>query len=176
MIFEQYSYKQKFFALLVLSVIMAITAYKRSFKNSLYLLKENKELKQKIELVNEKSGELQNLNMEIKTIDSFMGKENVDMTKVRQEILNFLANSKNTNILVTSFPSPHTYSDQNYTIYSNVLEISGTFNELLETAYEFEKYFTYSKVVSTEFFTVKKGSDKKELHLIIIFQNYENRN
>jgi hypothetical protein len=72
--------------------------------------------------------------------------------------------------------SPHKYSDQNYTIYSNVLEISGTFNELLETAYEFEKHFTYSKVVSTEFFTVKKGSDKKELHLIIIFQNYENRN
>src|SRR5690606_558734 len=114
---------------------LSVTAYKRSFKNSIYLIKENKELKKKIELVNEKSGELQNLSFEIRNIDNFMGKENMDIARVRQEILSFLADDQNAAIMVNSFPSPHKYSDHNYTIYTNVLEISGEFNELLETSY-----------------------------------------
>jgi hypothetical protein len=169
--FEQFSYKQKNLALVLLFVLLSITAYKRSFSNLIAAYNENKELTTLAEEINKKSKNLDKLSKEIALYDNYLGNQNVPVDIVQQEIVNF--STTHSGISINDLQSIHTFEGENYKAYSIQLDVIGNLNDLLKLAYDFETQFNSSRVVSTKFYKTKKNNTVEQLHLKIVFQNYE---
>ncbi|MNK23693.1 hypothetical protein D3C87_419910 [compost metagenome] len=171
--FDKYSYKIKFKALLVLFCMLSFTAYKRSFSTLKEVIFENNELTLKYEKLNEESGNLNVLKSEIESIDKVIGKEGINKEKIQQDILAFTSNYA---VSVYNLRSIHEFTDVSHKIYTNEIDITGSLNQLLKLSYDFEKSTDYSRLVSMNFYTSKKDNKVDILHLKMIFQNYENNN
>jgi hypothetical protein len=170
--FEQYTYKQKCAALLVVFLMLSYTAYKRSFKNLFEVYNENKELTLLSKEIASKSKSLDVLSMEITSYDKYLGNQNVARDLVQQEIISFSTQHKG--ISISDLQAIHIFTNENYSVYTNQLDVTGNINDLLQLAYDFETKFNFSRVVSTNYYKVKKNNSNETLHLKIIFQNYEN--
>lgn len=170
--FEQYSYKKKFFALMVVFVMLAITAYKRSFSNLFQVIKENNKLVKDISQLQQKAGNLEKLEGEVNSLDRIIGRENMRPEEVQQQIVNFATN--NGNVSISNLQPIHIADDENYLISTNQIDVTGNVNELLQIGYSFEKNFNLSRLTSLNFYTNKKNNKAELLHLKMIFQNYDN--
>jgi hypothetical protein len=170
--FNKYSYKIKFQLLLALIILLGLTAYRRSFSILYQLIVENKALNEKAAVLQDKSKNISLLRAELTAIDRILGKENINKEKVQQDIIKYI--DAQDNVSLYSMESFHTFKDQDYTIYTYRVDITGNVNSLLATAYNFEKHFNYSKLLSLNFYTTIKNNKPDNLHLKLIFQNYEN--
>ena len=170
--FNQYTYKQKFTALLVLFVMLVITAYKRSFSQLIASYGEYKTLSAKINEFKNKSHDLGKLQKDVAALDQILGKGGKSKEIIQQEIINFVAN-KHPEVAIDNIQPIHFFNDENFTIVTNQIVLTGNSNQLLKTVYDFEKEFETSKIVSMQFFTVKKNDKEEKLNLKLIFQNYE---
>lgn len=173
--FNQYSYKQKFGALLVLFFMLGITAYKRSFSQLVQTYKEHKALSEKVNDFNGKSDKLDVLAKDVALMDKVIGKAGESKEVIQQEIMSF-ASEKHPEVSINELQPIHVFSDNDYKIVTNQLDVTGTANQLLRLAYDFEKEFHYSRIVSMNYYTTKKNNKTEVLHLKMIFQNYENNN
>ncbi|OXA99542.1 hypothetical protein [Flavobacterium pectinovorum] len=171
--FENYSYKKKFMVLLLVFVMLLITAYKRSFHNLFQVIHEYKTLSEKTNDINKKANNTEKLTKEINYLDRVIGKEGITKEMVQQGIISF-ASTEDPKISINDLQSSHVFSDENYRIISNQLDVTGNCNQLLALGYGFEKKFDYSRIVSMNFYTTKKNNTSEVLHLKMIFQNYEN--
>jgi hypothetical protein len=172
MIFEQYTYKTKIKALVVVFCMLSFAAYKRSFSTLIDVVKENNELNKKVTTTDNQKN-IKEISAEIAYLDKMIGKETNDKEKIQQDIISFVAdNGKRVSIF--ELKSIHEFSDENHKIYTNQLDVTGNANDLLALSYAFEKYIDYSRLISLDFYTVKKNNNPDALHLKMIFQNYEN--
>jgi hypothetical protein len=171
--FDQYSYKQKFSALLIIFFMLAITAYKRSFSQLIQTYKEHKLLSEKVNDFNKKSNKLDALTKDVALMDRVIGKAGESKEVIQQEIISF-ASEKHPEVSINDLQPIHVFSDDDYKIVTNQLDVTGNANQLLRLAYDFEKEFSYSRIVSMNYYTTKKNNKTEVLHLKMIFQNYEN--
>lgn len=171
--FENYSYKQKFYALIILFFMLSITAYKRSFHTLFEVISEYKMLSKKADDINKKSKNTGTLTNDIAYLDKIIGKEGVTKEMVQQGIVSFASTNSN-NISISDLKPIHDFPEDDYHIITNQLDVTGNANQLLELAYNFEKKFDFSRMVSQNFYTTKKNNKSEVLHLKMIFQNYEN--
>lgn len=171
--FENYSYKKKITALIVVFFMLLITAYKRSFHTLFQVINEHNKLSEKVDDINKKANNTDVLKKEIGYLDKVIGKVGITKEMAQQGIVSF-ATKKHSQISINDLQPIHVFSDDNYTVITNQLDATGTSNKLLELAYDFEKEFDYSRVVSLKFYTIKKNNKLEILHLKMIFQNYEN--
>lgn len=169
--FEQYTYKQKCIALVVIFIMLSFTAYKRSFKNLFEVYDENKELTKLSKDIASKSKSLDALSMEIASYDKYLGNQNVARDVVQQEIIAFATHHDG--ISINDLQGIHTFTGENYNIYTNQLDVTGNINDVIKLGYDFETKFDFSRVVSANFYTVKKNNSIEVLHLKVLFQNYE---
>lgn len=171
--FEQYSYKKKFMALLLVFVMLSITAYKRSFSELFQVISDYKILSKKVEYLNKKANNSEKLINEVAYLDKIMGKEGTTKEMIQQGIISFVSEN-HAGISINEIQAIHVFSDENYTIITNQLDETGGANQLLQLGYDFEKKFNLSRVTSMNFYTTKNNNKSEVLHLKIIFQNYEN--
>jgi hypothetical protein len=171
--FDKYPYSVKIKALIIFFVLLAITAYKRSYSSLIDVYNENVMLKDKIEKINSKTGALDRLNGDISILDELIGKENSSKETVQQEIISFVTqNCKR--VSINTLQSIHEYRDADFLIFTNQLDVTGTYHDLSELVYLLETKFKIAKVISVDYLIEKKNNTTKILHLKIIFQNYEN--
>lgn len=170
--FENYSYKQKFYALIILFFMLSITAYKRSFHALFDVISEYSELSKKADDINKKAKNTGTLKNDVECLDKIIGKEGVTKEMVQQGIIGFASASPG--VSINDLKPIHDYPETDYHIITNQLDVTGNANQLLELAYNFEKKFNYSRMVSQNFYTTKKNNKSEVLHLKMIFQNYEN--
>ncbi len=170
--FEQYSYKKKFMALAILFVMLSITAYKRSFSTLFQVIGEHKELSNNVEQLNQKAKNTNGLIKEVAFLDKLIGKEGVAKQEVQQEIVSHATNQGH--VSISDLQPIHMANDNNYSISTNQIDVTGSVNELLQLAYNYERNFNLSRLVSMNFYTTKKNNKTEVLHLKMIFQNYEN--
>jgi len=171
--FENYSYKQKFYALIIIFFMLSITAYKRSFHTLFEVVSEYRTLSKKAEDINKKAKNTGTLKNDVEYLDKIIGKEGVTKEVVQQGIISFATiNSKN--ISINDLKPIHDFPEEDYHIITNQLDVTGNANNLLDLAYNFEKKFNYSRMVSQKFYSTKKNNKSEVLHLNMIFQNYEN--
>ncbi|TGD56843.1 hypothetical protein [Flavobacterium humi] len=170
--FEQYSYKKKCMALAVIFVMLSITAYKRSFKTLLEVIGEHRTLTAKVDDLNKKASNANGLMEDVAYLDKIIGKEGTSKEMVQQGLVSFA--SQKPNVSIHDLQPIHVFSDENYTIATNQLDVTGGANQLLQLGYDFEKNFNLSRMVSMDFYTTKKNNNDEVLHLKMIFQNYEN--
>ncbi|WP_431244365.1 hypothetical protein ACQ9BO_08640 [Flavobacterium sp. P21] len=152
--FENYSYKQKFHALIVIFFMLSITAYKRSFHTLFEVVSEYHMLSKKADDINKKAKNTGTLKNDVEYLDRIIGKEGVTKEMVQQGIIGFA--TTNSGASINDLKPIHDYPEADYHIITNQLDVTGNANQLLDLAYNFEKNFNYSRMVSQNFYTTKK--------------------
>jgi hypothetical protein len=172
--FDKYSYKVKFYALIAVFALLSITAYKRSFSTLLRLIAENKELVAKAEMASNGLKDFKQIKADLAVIDKVIGRDGVHKETVQQEIISFVSNYRH--VSIHDVQAIHEYTEKGIVAYTNQLDVTGATEPLLALVYDFEKKFLYSRLVNMKFYTVKKDNKESVLHLKMIFQNYEKNN
>ncbi|WP_308993690.1 hypothetical protein QLS71_007940 [Mariniflexile litorale] len=151
-----------------------MASYKKTFKHTLSARKELNSVNEKL-FNNENSLEdLYNLNNDISNLNKTIGGQTSNPEVVQQKLLDFISKN-NYNVNIVSIEDVHLFSDNEFLIYSNQIELEGTFSNLINILYEIEKHFKNSRVVSTQLYSKKNyRTNTKNLFLKIILQNYEN--
>lgn len=170
--FESYSYKKKFIALILIFCMLSIAAYRRSFGSLIEAYKENKQLKELSNSIKSKTDNIDGLRNKVYQYDKFLGNQNVSNDVIQQEIIAFSTSHKG--ISIQELETTHIFEEENYRILTNQLDVIGNINDLLKLTYDFETKFNFSRVISMNLYVKKMSNSSEELHLKIIFQNYEN--
>jgi hypothetical protein len=152
--------------------MLSITAYKRSFHTLFEVVSEYRTISKKSEDIDKKTKNTGTLINDVKYLDKIIGKEGVTKEIVQQGIISF-ASTNSTSISINDLKPIHDFPEDDYHIITNQLDVTGNTNNLLALAYNFEKRFNYSRMVSLNFYTTKKNNKSNVLHLNMIFQNYE---
>ncbi|KIA94983.1 hypothetical protein OA93_18695 [Flavobacterium sp. KMS] len=171
--FEKYSYKQKVYALLFLFLIISITAYKRSFHPLFEVITEYKALSKKAADINKKAMSTNGLIKDVAYLDQIIGKDGITKEMVQQGIVSFAAKNS-PEISISDLQPIHDFPEDDYRVITNQLDVTGKSNQLLKLAYDFEKKYTLSRIISMKFYTIKNNNKTEVLHLKMTFQNYEN--
>ena len=170
---ENYSYKIKLKALIAIFIMLSIAAYRRSLSTLIDTIKEHQKLKNKVELMSKNTKNVDQLNAEITNLDKMIGKEGVTKEEIQQGIVDFIIKNNN-GTTINDMKTTHECTDGSYKIHTYQVDLVGNCNQLMSTVYEFEQKFQLGKIVSTKYYTEKKEEKINMLHLMIIFQNYEN--
>ncbi|TGV01063.1 hypothetical protein [Flavivirga rizhaonensis] len=150
-----------------------MASYKKTFKHTLAAKKELNQVKQKLASTDNSFNNLYALKNDIKALDKLIGGRSLSPIHVQQKILDFIS-KKDITLNIVSIEDVHIYRDEEFLIYSNQIELEGSYEALIKLLYEIEKNFKDSRVVSSEFYSKKNyRTNKQTLFLKIILQNYE---
>lgn len=167
------SNKRKFHLLIALISLFSVLGYQKSFKNTVSMVSNYYESKQKINSVKRTDEQIANLMDSIKELDSRIGKnfENPDL--VQNEILEFLSR-QNFDVKISKIGSVHLFKNEYFSIYTNTITLKGGYNDLALAIHTLENEFQYAKVASLKLFANRNSrTRKRELYNTLIFQNYE---
>ena len=170
--FDKYSYKQKNFALIVLSVLLIAATYKRAFSVSIASSNYQEELELRLEKAENADVEIKVLQGEIVSLNRFLGEENNSIEKVQQNFLNFFA-KKAKGISVHQIDEVLNFKHPDFEINTHRIVIKGEYTEILQFMYAFEKEFRLAKIVSVQFeYKRFPTEENKHLYATIYIQNY----
>ncbi len=171
--FKNLTYKRKFFLTVLGFVLLLMASYNKTYKHTLAAKKELSEVRKKLENTEHSTNSLNVLKNDIKSLDKLIGGHSLDPVHVQQKLLDFIAKT-NLNIDIVSIENVHVFTDKEFLIYSNQIELEGAYEELIKLLYETEKKFSGSRVVSAKFYSKKNYKTRKQtLFLKIVLQNYE---
>ena len=139
------------------------------FNSSIF---EDNVLYSKIDELNKKANNTKGLIEDVAYLDKIIGKEGTTKEMIQQGIVSF-ASENHAGISIHEVQPIHVFLDENYTIITNQLDVTGGANQLLLLGYDFEKKFDLSRITSMNFYTTKNNNKSEVLHLKLIFQNYE---
>lgn len=167
------SNKRKFYLLIALIGLFSVLGYQKSFKDTVSMVLNYYESKEKINSVQKTDEQLANLENSLIELDARIGKnfENPDL--VQNEILEFLS-GQNFDVKISKIGSMHLFKDEYFSIYTNTITLKGGYNDLALAIHTLENEFQYAKVASLKLFTNRNSRTRKtELYNTLIFQNYE---
>jgi hypothetical protein len=173
---SSFTYKQKFFAMAVGFVILLLASYKKTYKHMFEAKYQLNLISDKLENVDDAYNQIFMIKNEIDNLDYIIGGYSKEAGNVQQKILDFIAVT-DYEINISTIADTHKLNDNDFTIYTNVIKIEGSYFELMALNYQIESQFKESRIVSSELFTEKDyKNNKKRLFLKLIFQNYEKNN
>lgn len=168
--FDNFNYRQKLVGLLILTTILAATAYKRSFRELISLAEEHRILSLKSNDFYATEGNSDELITELEFLDRALGENSIHIEEIQQGIVSF--SNSHPGISIYKLNVVHLFENDKYKIVTNQIDVTGNLDQLLRLCYDFEKEFFLSRIVSLDFYTEKKNK-LNVLHLKLIFQNYE---
>ena len=89
--FDTYSFRQKNYAVLILTVLLIAVAYKRSFSVSMETNRYKKELEQRLLDASNADQEIRSRQVQVAYLNRILGEEGNTVEKVQQGFLNFFA-------------------------------------------------------------------------------------
>lgn len=171
--FKNLSYKQKFYSVIGCFLILVLAGYKKTYKQVFSAKKELNEVKNNLESASEAYGTIYNLKNDIVILDDVIGGHTSNPTQVQQMIFDFVSNSEPLVNLV-SLDDPHVYKNNEFVVYTNQVELEGSYKDLMQLLYSVERDFKSSRVVSNSLYTKRNYTNNTtKLYLKIILQNYE---
>jgi hypothetical protein len=170
-LFETLTYKKKFYFLLLFTVILAMTAYKRSFSLTLRSHKDLINLESNYTFYKDNYKDINYLKQKSDYLNLILGQEKIEPELIQQKIFEFVSAYNSTKVI--SLKDIHIYKENNYIISTFELVVKSDYNNLSTLLYDYEKKFGYAKVVSYEYFVEENHKlNKNELYLKIYFQKY----
>jgi len=170
--FDNYSYKQKNLALLVLGVLLVAVAYKRSFKTTFETQAYIAELALKKEEAISSQQAIRQLQLEIANVNKLLGKENVSIERVQQGFLNFFA-LKSSGLSVQQIEEVYTFDHPDFSINTFRIDVKGDFIQQLRFINNLEKDFDEARLIHTHFETQKDlVTGRSYLISTLLLQNY----
>jgi hypothetical protein len=171
--FDQYTYKQKNYALMILSVLLIAASYKRAFKTTIETSNYKTELTDKIAYSKHAIQEIRTTQAEIAHLNKLLGKENITIEKVQQGFLNFLQRNSS-GIIVYEVDEVLTYQHPDFKINTHRVILKGGFINTLRFINELELNFDLAKLINVSFEYKKYNSEEnEELYTTLLLQNYE---
>jgi len=171
--FNNISYKKRFYSIIILFVIVLLASYKKTYQHVFFAKKQLDVVEQKLQGVEDSNNQISILQNEISIVDNIIGGQTKDSEQVQHLILDFVSKSNN-KINVYAIDDTHIYHDEEFTVYTNSIELQGDYVDLTKLLFEIENLFNYSKVISAQLYTIKDyRNNSKNLYLKLIFQNYE---
>lgn len=170
--FDQYTYRQKNYALLILSVLLFAVTYKKAILVTLETKKYRNELEQKLTRAEGADREIRSEMANLALLDNIIGKENATVDQVQQGFLNFIAKHSK-GIRVYEISEVLEFKHPDYTINTHRIVIKGDFLKTLDLIYALEKEFKLARVlnVSCEYKRYSIDSDL-DLYTTVLLQNY----
>ncbi len=170
--FDQYSYKQKNIALLVLGVLLAAASYKRAFSVTIETAEYKTELQEKLILAETSDQQIRTKQIEIAQLNRLIGKEGNTIEKVQQEFLNFFA-KRAQSISVHQIEEVLHFQHPDFSINTHRIVLKGDYINTLRFIYDLEKKFNLAKILNISFeFRKFNSDDDKDLYTTLLIQNY----
>lgn len=170
--FDQYSYKQKNIALLVLGVLLAAVSYKRAFSVTIETSEYKTELQEKLILAESSDQQIRTKQIEIAQLNRLIGKEGNTIEKVQQEFLNFFARRAQS-ISVHQIEEVLHFQHPDFSINTHRIVLRGDYINTLRFVYDLEKKFNLAKILNISFeFRKFDSNDEKDLYTTLLIQNY----
>lgn len=170
--FDQYSYKQKNIALLVLGVLLAAVAYKRAFSTTLETLAYRTELEEKLVLAESADQQIRAQQISLAQLNRLLGEEGNTIEKVQQEFLNFFAKEAN-GVAVHQIEEVLHFQHPDFSINTHRIILKGGYTNTLQFIYALEKKFRLAKLLNISFeFKKFDGDTDKDLYTTVLIQNY----
>nr|WP_321234622.1 hypothetical protein [uncultured Psychroserpens sp.] len=170
---KSFTYKQKFFGIAIGLIILLLASYKKTYKHVFEAKAQLSLVNDKLQNVDDSYNEVFMLKNEIRSLDNIIGGQSKYPDQVQQMILDFISSSSH-DVDISSIQDTHIIADNEFKIYTNSLEVEGSYFDLMRLFYDLEKEFSASKIVSGKLYTVKNyRNNSKRLYLKLIFQNYE---
>lgn len=170
--FNQYTYKQKVFALIAIGLLLAFVTYKRAIANTLQLLNNIALVEDQLSKVENADSKKNQLTSELISIEKMIGIEGLDKDEVQLSLIDAVSNANNVELY--QFPTSHQNIENEVKTTTYRVTITGEYWDILVFIYNLETTLTKSRIVSI---TLEKRkslqSRKMELYGTIYFQNYE---
>lgn len=171
--FEQYSYKQKNYALMILAVLLVAVSYKRAFKQTVETVAYKHELEAKIAQAKNAKYEIGFTKKQISHLNKLLGKENITVEKVQQGFLNFLER-KSAGIIVYQVDEVLNFKHPDFSINTHKIILKGNFINTLKFIYQLEHNFDLAKLIEVSFEYKKYNAEESEqLYTTLLLQNYQ---
>lgn len=170
--FDKYSFKQKNYAVALLTVLLIAVAYKKSFSTSIETGKYRTELTAKVEKAAHADEDIKMRQIEIMKLDRFLGKENSSVEKVQQGFLNFFADTAK-NVSVYQIDEVLNFKHPDYEINTHSIVLKGDYLSTLNFIYAIETDFPLGKILNITFEYKRPSSENNEaLYTTLLMQNY----
>ncbi|SNZ01700.1 hypothetical protein [Flagellimonas pacifica] len=170
--FEKYSYKQKFLGLVALLLVLFLAANKRSFKVTKNAYGQMREIREKLEFMQNSNHDSRELQRQMDLYDNLIGKQDIQPDMAQQSILDFA--TKYDDIEIDELSETHFSNTKGFDVITNRLTLEGSYSALAKVVYDYEKNFKVSSLVGVSFIREKNYNRRKnKLKVLLIFQNYE---
>lgn len=171
--FNQYTYKQKFGAIIIGFIILLLASYKKTFRHAIAAKKQLNIVENKLRISSNSYDDIAQLKNEIITLDNIIGGNKINPELVQQSLLDFITRS-NINVNIVSIEDVHMFSADKFLIHTNQIELEGAYSSLIKLLYAIEREFKDSRVISSQLYSKKNyRTNTTKLLLKIILQNYE---
>lgn len=181
--FDKLTYKQKNYGLLALFLLLLMVSYKRSFVLTLNAQEELSSQEAQKEAAASAQQSIELLQLSIKQLNQNIGRSDLEPDKVNQEILAGISDFSMTHeVRLDQLEATHLYQTVDFTIYSNLISVEGSFNGILELVHHFENHFEYARLTNVNLYTQTENSygnpgatsstKKTRLYAKLLFQHY----
>lgn len=176
--FDKLTYRQKNYGLLALFIIMLMVSYKRSFVLTLNALDELKNQEVQAQSAQTAQQSIEMLQISINQLNQNIGRSDIEPDKVNQEILSTISRfSQTSEVHLQRLEATHTFQTVDFTIFSNLISVEGSFNGILSLIYYLENNFQYARLTNVNLYTVNELTTKKtKLYAKLLFQHYRQIN
>ncbi|MBD3639225.1 MAG: hypothetical protein HUJ25_17850 [Crocinitomicaceae bacterium] len=172
--FDRFTYKQKNYGLLVVFILLAMVSYKRSLSLTFNAFNELDNQAQQLESTKHVNEDIETLRIQIAQLNKNIGKSDIQPDLVHQEILGEISEFSDKNdVNLEKLEETHAFKTVDFTIYSNLIMVEGSFNGILSLIYHMENHFQYARLTNVDVYKEKELQKKKEkLYGKLLFQHY----
>lgn len=176
--FDKLTYRQKNYGLLALFILMLMVSYKRSFVLTLNAREEIKNQEVQAQSAETAQQTIDMLRISIQQLNQNIGRSDLEPDKVNQEILSTISDFSKTNqVNLQKLEATHTFQTVDFSIYSNIISVEGSFNGILSLVYYLENEFQYARLTNVNLYTLNDLTTKKtKLYANLLFQHYRQIN
>ena len=155
-------------------VLLGMAAYKRSFSLTFAALSELENQEEQLQSTQHVQEDLESLRLQINQLNQNIGKSDIQPDLVQQEILGEISLfADNNHVNLEKLEETHSFKTVDFTIYSNLIRVQGSFNGIISLAYHMENNFEYARVTNVNVFKETDLTTKKErLYGEFLFQHY----
>ena len=176
--FDKLTYKQKNYGLLVLFLLMLMVSYKRSFVLTLNAMDELTSQESQKQSAESAQQSIEMLQLSIAQLNQSIGRSDLEPDKVNQEILSTISRfAMSHEVNLQKLEATHIFQTVDFTIFSNLISVEGSFNGILQLIYYMENEFDYARLTNVDLYTQTDLSTKKtKLYAKLLFQHYRQIN
>ena len=170
---ERLSYKHKNYLLVAGLLILGVVVWKSAIRKTLDVRAECENLQIQLAKSQDAPAQLAFFRQRLSDLDALVGKGGAEASLAQQELLERVSDyCTEHRMTLKAFPESHEYTENEYAIVTNKVEVEGDFVDLVKLVYELEQKYTAARISSTQFYSKKNLKTKKvKLYALIYFQN-----